>query len=340
MNDLSFKDRICIFCQDRGRPLEFSREHVIPESIEGQLVICNSVCIECNSKLGSHVDVQIQREPSIIEALNTMGRHAQIERVLRHNFTTLMESPAGTKLIARCVEGTVAPIPQPHPFYSMIYPENEARRILNKKVDRAVRDGRLSSEEAAIENNRFAGWENTARPGDTFDTALGPSIKIHREPFRVVHKAKEKARTRKLIAKMAYEFMFLLGGHSFLQDNVFSALRDCINEPSPHVSPVFCERIQATESALPTLHHSILFMRQKSGRPLVVVGFYGSVQYLLTISEPLPLGFFDALSKMTRCAQIEGVKYVYSIEDKIHALWMLTPHEKISLGSTSGVLCL
>jgi hypothetical protein len=56
-------DRVCIYCREQNK--EFNREHVIPEafgSFEGNFVLHESVCAECNSYFGRTLDLILSRD--------------------------------------------------------------------------------------------------------------------------------------------------------------------------------------------------------------------------------------------------------------------------------------
>lgn len=50
--------KTCIICNKEKEEIQFNIEHVIPESIGGALTI-NSVCTDCNSRLGTEVDIHL-----------------------------------------------------------------------------------------------------------------------------------------------------------------------------------------------------------------------------------------------------------------------------------------
>lgn len=54
----------CIFCNSSYK---FSKEHIIPENIGGSVVI-NNVCVDCNSKFGSEVDITLTKNKHIYDS--------------------------------------------------------------------------------------------------------------------------------------------------------------------------------------------------------------------------------------------------------------------------------
>lgn len=54
----------CIFCNDEINEKNFSREHIIPESLGGKFVIDN-VCKECNSRIGADFEDKLNKNTII-----------------------------------------------------------------------------------------------------------------------------------------------------------------------------------------------------------------------------------------------------------------------------------
>jgi len=54
----------CIFCNSSYK---FSEEHIIPESIGGSVII-NDVCVDCNSKFGAEVDINLTKNKNIYDS--------------------------------------------------------------------------------------------------------------------------------------------------------------------------------------------------------------------------------------------------------------------------------
>lgn len=60
----------CIFC-DLSK--NFNDEHIIPESIGGNIII-NNVCVDCNSKFGSEIDIKLTRNKHIYDSYRELSK--------------------------------------------------------------------------------------------------------------------------------------------------------------------------------------------------------------------------------------------------------------------------
>lgn len=86
--------RICIICREEKSEDLFNREHVIPEAINGYLII-NSVCTICNSNLSqiddlliNHKFIEFQRQ-----LLGIKGKSGKIPNPLANEKSTLKDDP-------------------------------------------------------------------------------------------------------------------------------------------------------------------------------------------------------------------------------------------------------
>jgi len=78
MND---QIKYCIFCFRNNKEIQFTREHIIPQNVGGNLFI-DEVCEKCNSSLGQYIDIQIFHFWKRL----TKGKHLW----LRNNFSTFL----------------------------------------------------------------------------------------------------------------------------------------------------------------------------------------------------------------------------------------------------------
>lgn len=85
------KKKVCIICRRDKLASEFSIEHIIPESIGNKHLKIDTVCKECNSKLGNKVDYEITN--NIISKLDrfinkSKGKSKKIPNPFRKGKTT------------------------------------------------------------------------------------------------------------------------------------------------------------------------------------------------------------------------------------------------------------
>jgi hypothetical protein len=76
----------CIFCFRDDSKISFSKEHLIPGSLGGELILHDSVCSECNSTLGADIDHEILKQADIIAAIERLGFPYSRARLLNQNY--------------------------------------------------------------------------------------------------------------------------------------------------------------------------------------------------------------------------------------------------------------
>lgn len=89
MRDMSERPEytaVCIFCARTDRDIDFNREHIIPLSVGGTLLLDKSVCIECNSKLGTHVDSELPKLPDLLRAFDALEIPHDHEGILNRHY--------------------------------------------------------------------------------------------------------------------------------------------------------------------------------------------------------------------------------------------------------------
>ncbi len=83
----------CIFCRQEKK---HSEEHIIPESIGGIVTISN-VCRDCNSKLGTEVDSELNKHRHIYDAFSAIKKQYEIDLEFHFN-DTYFEDERGNQI--------------------------------------------------------------------------------------------------------------------------------------------------------------------------------------------------------------------------------------------------
>ena len=129
----------CIFCFKTYPEVTFSKEHLIPDSLGGQLILNDWVCSRCNSKFGAEFDHEILKNPEIIAALEKLRLPHNRAQLINQNFR-IRGFSGGIEIKSRATKNGFELPPQPLPDGSVIYPEMEYKEPLLKSI---LRDQRL-----------------------------------------------------------------------------------------------------------------------------------------------------------------------------------------------------
>src|SRR5262249_21646459 len=116
-----------------------SKEHLIPDSLGGQLILNDWVCSECNRRFGAEFDHEILKNPEIVAALEKLKLSHNRAQLINQNFR--IRGFAGEiEVKGRATRDGFEFPPQSLPDESVIYPETEYKEPLLKSI---LRDQRL-----------------------------------------------------------------------------------------------------------------------------------------------------------------------------------------------------
>lgn len=286
----------CIYCLRNEEEVIFNCEHLFPESIRGKLFIDDLVCEECNSTLGSEVDILIFGIPEILDCLESLG----IEYNRRNIYQKLYEVRAvlGDQIFtARATEDGFSVTNQELEDGSLIVGYADFHQSFTKSVlrDREVRNSPIAEEELRNEIKRLLQEYKEAE----VDTVLESGL-IGRKIIKRSNKIKFQSRPRKnimierLIAKIGYEFLFFVGAHK--AGTITTILKDLFKIINTGISQVslFISR-QVPPEDKPSDYHAISLDTLKGCTRIEVI-FFGYVSFLI-IGPKLPMEFFDAYNE-------------------------------------------
>lgn len=77
--------RLCIFCDEKKTQNDFNKEHIIPDALGNESLIIDCVCKDCNSLLGSRIDVHLTDSFYLIgkrAKLNLKGKSGKVPYIL------------------------------------------------------------------------------------------------------------------------------------------------------------------------------------------------------------------------------------------------------------------
>jgi len=325
-------EQVCIYCWRTQNESAFHPEHVIPDALGGLLALPDHVCVDCNKWLGANVDHHILKHPDILNALASLGDMERRDRILKHNYDANLVSESGAEFLAHASSQRIALLPQKHPLHGMIYPEEVASDALRKNLQRKQKRLGFNADEARMEIKRICRWAVNGAPGDELHSKLFQSgFRKNTEALHAKLEPKTKAQPNALIAKIAYEFMFLVGYRRFFQVEDLSKRLLKQIASTENVGGIVIYRIKAPFDE-PKPFHFIRFYR--SGEyPRVDVGFYGTVVYMMFAPIALPEDFFSHISTRFNFPNMVGVQYEQGVSaDSTQTIW--------ALGQNNTVKCL
>jgi len=294
----------CIFCDADGDKVQYSREHVIPDSIGGSLVIRDCVCKPCNDVLGSEVDPQIWSEPDTVNACTYLNIPCSHNNIIKNHYTVKgflgrNEVPVRPKVTAEGVKWECPPHKRDDGV--MVYPANAFRDNLRQNLQK--KEG-YSKENA---DKLFQSLE-TAGEGEVIHYSSQKQTFVKRSQSLTTHiTPKQKPCVDRLIAKIAYEFLFVVAGESFLAAKSLSEpLRNLsrYGQPQEGINVV---RVKSDKSNYEPFHAITFYPIEAS--VMLYVTIFGHILYALTAGCCDAIPFLDPLRQLEGCSHMVGLDY-------------------------------
>ena len=305
--------KLCIFCFRNDTEVEFTREHIIPQNIGGTLFI-DDVCRTCNSGLGDNLDVELLKHLGIIEAFENLQIRYDKEGILRSYYNITGHSDA-IELPFTFIDGNFKMLPQNQPGGSLIIPEEDYEKTIRKSVSRdkylksikmpkdSIEDAikKLSEEYAQIEVGKII---NAPR--------IGRALKKRRDKFRIKIEPKSTPQIERLLAKIFYELLFLVGGGIiFEKTRELEPLYDFINTGKKS-DLIFISNINTEkENYVPI--HVIQFIFDHSYQKMRI-GFFGKIAYQFTYVGLRYKDFWKETEEKFDVQNIIGVHYEQQLD--------------------------
>lgn len=299
----------CIFCYKTDLEVPFSKEHIIPDAVLGNLILHNSVCKECNDWFGANLDHKILNLPEIANAFKLLGFDARNEEMLKNKFNITGRLNSGLELRGKVVDGNTVFTQQVISDGSRIIPEYEAEKSILKTLSRNKKIKEIKGySEKEIKNKFGEFWKEYERA--TFDEI----VKSEDFPFTVIKRFGEvvdvKAKPKKeihtedllpLFAKISYEILyFVIGGKLFNKshDDLRKKLIRIINEDYENYKINTDQNIRAVSA------NGCMLVRETPGfdtfqqfhtiridflRNICVfhVSFFGKVKYMFVVNTKI-----------------------------------------------------
>jgi hypothetical protein len=201
-------------------------------------------------------------------------------------------------------------LPQAIPDGSVIFPESDYKKPLLKSIfrDERLRNAGLGQEQIKTEYVKLLETYDNAEVGQRIEwQALGRTLVKRSESLTIKLEPKGTGGISRLIAKIAYEFAFLVSGREFLlNQSVAEPIKKLALSGDAQAGVSFMRIDTAVEDYAPV--HYIRFQAYDSFTKFVV-GFFGSIAYML-IAPPLEHGIFQHIADTS----IIGVEYQQDLE--------------------------
>ena len=318
----------CIFCFKTNPEVTFSKEHVIPDSLGGQLILNDWVCSNCNSRFGAEFDHEILKNPEIVVALKKLTLPHNRTQLINQNFR-IRGFAAEIEVKGRATKNGFEFPSQSLPDGSIIHPEAEYKEPLLKSIlrDQRLYDAGLTKDQIIEDYERLVEKYKKAVVGETIEwPTLGRTLIKRSESFKIKLEPKGPGDVSRLAAKIGYEFGFLTFYREFLSSErvakpLHRFIMDGEKQPGFHVL-----QISTDLSDYVPLHYISFQVYKHVTR--IVVGFFGSIAYTL-IAPAFENKILDNIAKLYNCPDLIGVEFQQDLSKGKVGFWALLADKNI-----------
>jgi len=318
------KDEIvCIFCAQKQKA---SREHMIPKSLGGNLLV-QQVCKECNSALGRYADCEFDSNPYIAAAYKRLGWEDKLADIIKKaDITAVDTNSLITMKLQLKGKDEFRIIPQELEDGSRIVGEEDSASVISKMIDRRKEEYlEKGLSEREIEDNKEALLEayDKADPNTELDyPQLGLRLVKHSSELKEKVEYSKKIPLRG-ISKIAYELFFFVAGHKCLDDR-YEAYREYSlgSERIPLIYQLFRSDRELTLS--PT--HQ-LYLIEKGAHLTVGIRLFRGYAWEADFGSN-DFDIFGVYGKVFSCEKTSGVGIELNLEDHTNRVLIRTDSEK------------
>ena len=322
---------MCIFCGRTDNDAEFNREHIIPDNIGGTLFLDDAVCVDCNSKLGTQVDVETLKLPDVLRAFEKLNIPHDGDGIINRHYNVTGQLKDIELKFGR-VHGDDFVFPaQRLDDGSLITPEQTYFPSLEKIAMRDIRlrDAGLSLQEVRDELEVLCHSYENAGSGDVVDCPrLGIAVRKHSDQLRIEVAPQTEANISPLIAKIAYEMLFLCGGATWFSEGnskLRHLLLDSINTMEIQRG-IFVMRAEPSMPDYAPVH--LIRLEPHSGLTILRVVFFGNIEYVLT-ARPLSSDFVANLRRLLQADNLRAIVYQQQLDKSVKSFWTVTDDGEI-----------
>lgn len=306
-------NKLCIYCLRDENEINFSREHIIPSNIGGKLFIDDFVCSDCNSDIGSKIDILVFGLPEILEALDKFSIPYNRSAIYRKLYK--VRATSGEQILrARATQTGFEVVNQELQDGSMIISDFEFHDGFKKSIkrDSLLNQSELTNEDIRNEVQRVIYAHNDAEVGDLIESKILGRVLIKRsDKIKFQTKPRIAINMERFVSKITFEFLFFIGAHNASAIiNFLEPLFLLINTGEKQ-DPVFITRQKPLYDESQPFHAICLESAYQITRVEIIL--FGTVTYLL-IGPALPNNFFDQYSEQFDCNDVCGIIF----EQELH----------------------
>lgn len=318
-DDFEFKH--CIFCGRSTDQIRLSKEHMFPSAIGGMLTFDNMVCEKCNNDLGAFIDSCAFQSNEILEAAAAFGFIEDKSKYLNRTHNIFLETE-GHKIKARMVGDDIKPLPHKVSEDHMIISDEETEKTFRKLVNRdeRLKEVGLSNKFIEQETEKLLRRYKEAQEGEKVESkTLGRILVKGTSTSKVsIIPRNSEDNVKLLVAKIAYEFLALVGyGNFFQSERINNLLFDSLNKYEIQPGLVI-ERVQAPIKGYHPFHALIVEFTEDF--TFVIISFFGSISYEI-IAPPMKSDFLNFHGREYDIDNLIGFQFEENWEKKTKSFW-------------------
>lgn len=332
MNNNPDSNAVCIFCLRTDKDTTFNREHVIPQNVGGTLFLDDATCRDCNSKLGAHIDAEILKLPDVLKAFDTLGIPHDRNGIL-NRYYNITGKTGDTALHFGKAKGKGFVFPEQRPSDgSLITFERDYFSSLKRDVkrDARLREAGLSAQEIERRLEELRLRRDQAQHGEDVEyPELGLILRKRSEQIAVNVVPRGTADVHPLVAKIAYEIMFLYGGaefFSFENLDLRQQLLASIDEKEMQKS-IFVMRVEPMIEEFRPVH--LIRLEFPEYITILRVAFFGNIEYALT-AKPLSRAFITNLKEQLQVENLWAIGFQQELGRSEKSFWTVTSDCKVN----------
>jgi hypothetical protein len=322
---------VCIFCAHTDNEVQFNREHIIPQNIGGNLYLDDAVCVECNSKLGTHIDAETLKMPDILKAFEVLNIPHDHAGILNRHYD-IMGKTEDIELRFGKVRGQGYSFPKQRlADGSLITPERDYFAALKQEVkrDKRLREVGLSKQEVQARFEELRRLYEQAEHGDEVAyPEFGVTLRKRSDRLLINIAPREQANIQLLIAKIAYEIIFFCGGPEFfsienldLQQQLLTSIDQ--KEIQKGINVI---RVEPTIKEFRRVH--LIRLEVPNYVTIVRVAFFGHIEYVLT-AKPLSRALVGNLKEKLNVDDLYAIAYQQELDKPTKSFWAVAENGKV-----------
>lgn len=315
----------CIFC---GLQKNQSKEHVIPQSLGGNLVIYD-VCIDCNSILGSVADSEFDRNSYIAAAYKKLGWQEELKKIVKKADNTAVDMQLLIPLKLRLHnDHEFQIVPQELEDGSRIFDEEGSSSVISKMIERRKEkysEKGLKEDEIEFYKQKLIKKYEEAEPNTEINSPeLGFRIIMHSSELKTQVEFSNRIPLRG-ISKIGYELLFFVIGHKCLDPRFEIYRQYAIGK---NRIPPICQ-LFSKEKPLPFFPIHQLYLVEQNGNLICGIKLFRGYAWGVCFGSNDIDAFKDCCELSGR--KVNGIGIQMDLEKNVNTFWLQTESGKWDL---------